>query len=183
MKTLPILSSCALLVAATACASGGLSHRVDEASMAGLSPEQQAEFAQHQQSLEGAQASKEKAQKDLALATYELDKARSNRDLVSNRIDHMEGLKDAAENLGDETRVQDADGVLSGLKALLEAHDEEIDWLEAEVDYYEVGIELADAKIAMADAALEESRATAVHEAELPSREQVKLEDFTKASY
>lgn len=163
---------------ASACASGNLSYRVESDALSGLSPDRQAHLAQLEATVETARGGQTKAEKDLALATYELEAARTNQELVKDRIDNMSDLKDAAEKLGDETRVADAQHVIDGLESLKEAHDEEIDWLEAEVSYYEVGVELAQARIDVAEAQLEEARAEAIHQQDLPSKTEIALEEF-----
>jgi len=178
MKTLALLSSTTIALSLAACSSGGLSHRIEADGLAGVSPARQAELAALDQSLETARGEKAKSEKDLALATYELEKARKNLELVESRTEHMQGLKDAAETLGDEKRVEDADVVLNGLSGLQEAHEEEIEWLEAEVEYYEVGIELNEAKVQVAEAQVMEARAEAVHKADLPQKVDYPLEDF-----
>jgi hypothetical protein len=168
----------ALASLGTACASGNLSYRVEDEALAGLNPERQAHLAQLSASLETARAGKSKAEKDLALATYELDTARTNQQLIVDRIGHMNGLKDAAEKLGDATRVADAQHVIDGLEALRDAHEEEIEWLEAEVSYYEVGVELGQARVDVADAQLEAARAEAVHQQDLPAKAEIALEEY-----
>lgn len=179
MKTTRSLICTSTLTALlAACSSGGLSHRIESDDLDGVPEARQAELERLAESVETAKAEKAKAEKDLALAEYELEKAEKNLELVKDRIDHMEGLEDAAETLGDESRVKDAQAVLEGLTALRDAHEEQVEWLEAEVDYYEIGIELAQAKIDAEDAQLMEARAAAVHEADLPNKGEYPLEDY-----
>lgn len=173
-----IFSASTFCLALAACSSGGLSHRVEADALEGVSPERQSQLVALEQSIEAARGEQTKAEKDLALATYELEKAESNRELLSNRVEHMDGLKDAADKLGDAKRVEDAQVVLTSLELMVEAHDEEIEWLEAEVDYYEIGIELAQAKVDVAEAQLMERRAEAIHKADLPSKTDYPLEDY-----
>lgn len=178
MKTLSKMISTTFALSLAACSSGGLSYRIEADGLTGVPPERQSQLAALDQSLETARGERTKAEKDLALANYELEKAKGNRELVANRIEHMEGRKDAAETLGDEALIKDAETVLSGLNGLLEAHDEEIEWLEAEVEYYEVSVELSEAKVQVADAQVMEARAEAIHKAELPQKADYPLEDF-----
>ncbi len=178
MKLLSLICSSSFALSLAACSSGGLSHRVDADSLSGVPESRQGQLMALDEAVETARGEKTKSERDLALATYELEKAEQNRELVSNRIDHMNGLKDAADKLEDETRVADAENVIEGLEALLEAHDEEIEWLEAEVEYYEVGIELAEAKVDAADAQVMAARAEAIHKADLPEKAEYPLLDF-----
>jgi len=178
MNKLTLICASTLPLALVACSSGGLSHTIESDALAGVPPDRQAQLAALEQAVQTARGEKEKNDKDLKLAEYELERAKQNRELIKSRIEHMEGLEEAAETLGDEARVSDARAVLDGLNKLLDAHDEEVEWLEAEVEYYEVGVELGTAKIDVADAQLMEARAEAVHKADLPAKADYPLEDF-----
>lgn len=178
MKILPLICSSSVLLSLAACSSGGLSHRVDADMVSGVPEARQSQLSALDEALETSRGEKTKSERDLALATYELEKAEQNRQLVANRIDHMNGLKDAADKLEDAIRVADAENVIEGLDALLEAHDEEIEWLEAEVEYYEVGIELAESKVNVADAQVMVARAEAIHRADLPEKAEYPLLEF-----
>ncbi len=180
MRSLRSLTVAGALAGAIGCGGPSVSMRVDDGMLTGIPAAALAPVDKAGRAFAESKDIEAVARKELAMARYELERAKAAHAVTTARLDAAETLVDEAEETEDERVMAEASSEMQALRALEDADEKHIEYREEALAYADLNHQLAMARRLLQDASHEAARAEALSASASEAKDGLLLAEYKR---